>query len=81
MNEPAPNQPKRSLAPLWIMVAIFALPVIAAWFFYFNPEYLPTARSNKGELIDPPRSLAELPLRQLDGQAFPWSSWKATGPW
>ena len=70
MNETASNQPRRSLLPLWIMVAIFALPVIAAWFFYFYPEYLPTGRSNKGELIDPPRPLAELQLQQLDGQEY-----------
>jgi cytochrome oxidase Cu insertion factor (SCO1/SenC/PrrC family) len=35
------------------MVAIFAAPAIAAWFYYFNPEYLPEARSNRGELISP----------------------------
>ncbi len=35
------------------MIAVFAAPVIAAWFFYLNPEYLPSGRSNKGELIEP----------------------------
>ncbi|MEI6414346.1 MAG: hypothetical protein WCP34_08815 [Pseudomonadota bacterium] len=49
MQEKATTQ--RSLTPLWIMLAIFAAPVIAAWFFYFNPEYLPEGRANRGELI------------------------------
>lgn len=35
------------------MIAIFAAPVLAAWFLYFNPEYLPRGRSNLGELITP----------------------------
>jgi hypothetical protein len=67
MNESATNRPRRSLLPLWVMVAIFALPVVAAWFFYFNPEYLPSGHSNRGELIDPPRPLAGLQLQHLDG--------------
>jgi len=62
----------RSLAPLWAMVAVFAAPVIAAWFFYLNPEYLPSARSNKGELIDPVVALpADLALSTPDGADFP----------
>lgn len=44
---------KRSMTPLLAMVAIFAAPVIAAWFFYLNPQFLPAGRTNKGELIDP----------------------------
>jgi hypothetical protein len=35
------------------MVAIFAAPVIAAWFFYLNPQFLPAGRTNLGELIEP----------------------------
>ncbi len=62
----------RSLAPLWAMVAVFAAPVIAAWFFYLNPEYLPAGRTNKGELIDPVVALpADLALSTPDGANFP----------
>ncbi len=58
----------RSAAPLWIMVAIFAAPVIAAWFFYLNPEYLPSGRTNKGELISPVVPLpAEVGLSTPEG--------------
>jgi len=60
------------LGTLWALVAVFALPPVAAWFFYLNPEYLPTARSNKGELINP---IVNLPigenLRTADGLPFP----------
>ncbi|CAK0770620.1 conserved hypothetical protein [Gammaproteobacteria bacterium] len=45
--------PRRSLWQLWLMVVIFALPVVASWFFYFNPQWLPATRSNHGELISP----------------------------
>ena len=44
---------RRGVRPLLIMVGIFAAPVLAAWFFYFNPQYLPSARGNVGELISP----------------------------
>jgi len=61
----------RSLAPLWVLVAVFAAPVIAAWFFYLNPEYLPSGRTNKGELIDPVVALpADLALSTWDGTDF-----------
>lgn len=70
----------RSLAPLWIMVAVFAAPVIAAWFFYLNPEYLPAGRTNKGELIDPVVALpADLALSTWDGADFPRST--LAGKW
>lgn len=77
----------RSTAPLWIMVAIFAAPVVAAWFFYLNPEYLPSGRTNRGELITPivplPPELglftpegADLDRRPLEGK---WTLTYLTG--
>ena len=44
---------RRSTWPLWVLIGVFALPVVAAWFFYLNPQYLPSNRVNKGELIEP----------------------------
>lgn len=44
---------KRGLGSLWALLIVFALPILAAWFLYFNPEYLPAGRSNRGELIEP----------------------------
>jgi len=65
----ATNRP--SLWPLWAMVLIFALPVAAAWFYYFNPEFLPEGRANRGELIQPVRPWpADLQLSESDGRAF-----------
>ena len=56
------------MTPLWVMVAVFAAPVIAAWFFYLNPEYLPSGRTNKGELIEPAVTLSpELGLFTPEG--------------
>jgi len=62
---------RRRLWPLWAMVIIFALPVAAAWFYYFNPEYLPETRANRGELIEPVRPWpADRRLLEPDGRAF-----------
>lgn len=67
---------KRSLAPLLVMVGVFAAPVLAAWFLYFNPEYLPSGRSNLGELVTPVVPLpADLELTapgggRVDPEAF-----------
>jgi len=71
---------KRSLAPLWTMVAVFAAPVIAAWFFYLNPEYLPAGRTNKGELISPVLPLtSDVALFSPDGSELDRSG--LTGKW
>jgi len=71
MNSEAKGKP-RSIVPLWAMVAVFAAPVIAAWFFYLNPEYLPSGRTNKGDLIEPMVALpADLSLFTWDGSDFP----------
>ena len=73
MSESVIDKPasRRSLWPLWAMVIIFALPVVAAWFYYFNPEFLPEGRANRGELIQPVRPWpADLRLGEPDGRAF-----------
>ncbi len=70
MTDGTPNPTRRSLAPLWAMALIFALPVVAAWFFYFNPEYLPSGRSNRGELINPPVAIPPAALRTPEGDPF-----------
>lgn len=73
MTESVPNKSTslRSLLPLWAMLALFALPVVAAWVYYFNPGLLPDARANRGELIQPVRPWpADLPLSRVDGGRF-----------
>lgn len=62
---------KRSTWPLLAMVVVFAAPALAAWFFYLNPEYLPTSRSNKGELIEPMIAVGKATgLTTADGEPF-----------
>lgn len=53
MSDAMTAGPRRGAGPLWLMVAVFAAPVVAAWFLYFNPQYLPAGRTNLGELIEP----------------------------
>jgi cytochrome oxidase Cu insertion factor (SCO1/SenC/PrrC family) len=53
------------------MVAIFAAPVVAAWFFYLNPDYLPSGRTNRGDLIEPVVPFpADIGLTTPGGEAF-----------
>ena len=48
------QRPARRLWPLWAMIAVFAAPVVATWFYFFFPQYLPETRSNRGEILHPP---------------------------
>jgi hypothetical protein len=57
---------------LWLLVALFALPPIAAWLFYLNPQWLPMGRTNHGLLIDPPRAMQGLTLQTPEGEHFDW---------
>jgi cytochrome oxidase Cu insertion factor (SCO1/SenC/PrrC family) len=75
MNSATDNSVKpRSFASLWVLIAMFALPMIAAWVFFLNPQWLPAGRTNNGELIDPPRSVQSLQLRTPEGEHFDWQS-------
>ena len=57
---------------LWLLIALFALPTIAAWLFYLNPQWLPTGRTNHGLLIDSPRAMQGFALQTPEGEAFDW---------
>jgi cytochrome oxidase Cu insertion factor (SCO1/SenC/PrrC family) len=71
---------KGSWLPLWIIVVVFAMPVVAAWFFFLNPRYLPAQPNNRGELIRPVVPLsAGLSLRNPQGAAFDFHS--VAGKW
>jgi hypothetical protein len=75
MNSMAETHAKpRKLTTLWLLIAIFALPPMLAWLFYFNPQWLPDGRSNNGTLIDPPRSVESLLLQTPSGETFDWLS-------
>jgi hypothetical protein len=75
MNSVEDNNVKpRSFTSLWVLIALFALPMIAAWVFFLNPQWLPAGRTNNGELIDPPRSVQSLRLQTAEGEIFDWQS-------
>ncbi len=68
MSAEAVQHKPRSILPLLAMVVVFAAPALAAWFFFYNPEYLPSTRSNRGELMQPLVPVnAQLGLRNSDG--------------
>ena len=59
-----------------VLILLFALPPIAAWFFFFNPQLLPEGRTNYGTLIDPPRNLQAVVLETADSVPFDWEALK-----
>ena len=67
---------KSNMWQLWMLILLFALPAVAAWIFYFNPQWLPQGRTNHGTLIDPPRPVASLTLKTPEGGPFDWSPFK-----
>lgn len=62
----------RNLTSLWILVGITSLPLIIAWLFFLNPQWVPTARTHHGILIDPPRPVTSLTLNTKQQIAFDW---------
>ena len=65
------GESSRGRRTLLLLVVIFAAPVLAAWFYWFNPELLPSTRSNKGEILNPPVELpTDLKLTTPAGNAF-----------
>jgi len=58
-NNIAQTDAKRNLWPLWAMICVFGAPVVATWFYFFFPEYLPQTHSNRGELLNPTVPLSD----------------------
>jgi len=58
----------RARASLLIIFALFAAPVALAWLLFFVfPEWVPTATTNNGTLIEPIRPLPGFHLKSLSG--------------
>lgn len=72
MTQELTQNRNNNLWQLWMLILLFALPAIAAWFFYFNPQWLPQGRTNHGELIDPPRAIGSLRMQTTDSGVFDW---------
>ncbi len=71
---------ERARSGRWKMIGILlacAAPVIASYFTYYVVR--PEGRRNFGELIDPQRTLPDVPVRSLAGEQVPLSSLK--GQW
>lgn len=80
MTETEQPTPWYGLWPLWSMIIVFAAPVVATWWFYFNPGSLPETRSNAGEILNPPLALpANMAL--MDDAARPFDRGSIDGRW
>ncbi len=75
------NNRKGSRMTLWIMVVLFALPNIAAIYFYLNRDSIDLSRfsTNYGTIVSPVRQPGDMPLKTLDGSDFLLSSMQ--GKW
>lgn len=71
MNERADtdSERKRSLTPLWVLIAVTVLPYVLGWWYFSNQDTVPLGEpGNKGDLVEPVRALPALPLETLDGE-------------
>ncbi len=54
---------------LLVLAALFLLPLAAAFLLYYGtPHWRPPGRANRGELIDPPRTVPALAFTGSDGR-------------
>ena len=74
------NRPKRSYKTLWIMIVLFGLPYVAAWYFYFNKDSIDFgSQTNYGSIVTPARVIDEVNLITIDNTDFNTASLK--GKW
>lgn len=70
---------KKNNTTLWVMVIIFCLPYVFAFYFYFNKAELGLKQSNYGTIISPARQIPDVNLTKLDDSKLRLSSLK--GKW
>ncbi len=73
MNEQAVEKTssKRNLTPFWILLAVSGLPYLFSWIYFANIDSLPqVSTSNRGELIEPVRSVENYSLELMDGNVL-----------
>ncbi len=73
------NNKKRSNRTLWIMVLLFGLPYLAAFYFYFNRDVIELPTSNYGTIVNPARPILDVRLKKLDGSSMQTAALK--GKW
>ena len=59
MNTSNEKEQGRGAGQLLLLMAAFGLPMVGAWFLYFNPDLLPGGRSNRGELVQPVHPISD----------------------
>ena len=60
---------RRNNRTLWILIAVFAVPYVAAMILYFGDfAFLKGKTSNYGELVSPVRPLGDIFLERLDDE-------------
>lgn len=52
------EKPRKPVFTLLMLVLIFCLPGIVAYWFFLHPEWLLAAKTNKGALLNPPYALS-----------------------
>ena len=73
---------KKSKKPFWvltILLLLFAIPLLLAWFFTAENDHLGQGTTNHGQLLLPPLDLSKLDLRDNQSQSILPSLWK--GRW
>ena len=69
MAEVPKTRSKAARRTLLIMVTVFAVPYMLAWFLYFKPGALELGTRNHGTMISPMIGPEQFQLVQLDGQS------------
>lgn len=72
-SEDARPQPRRNAAALWLIIALCAAPMVAAYVAYY--VWQPSGHVNYGELVTP-RPLPDAPLVTSDGRTMKVSDLK-----
>lgn len=75
MNATAEGNPPRRARARWVVAAVFLvffLPVVVAiWLNVTKPGWLPLARANHGEIVEPPRTISVAGLDALGAGGAP----------
>ncbi|HVV67437.1 MAG TPA: hypothetical protein VHE99_00130 [Gammaproteobacteria bacterium] len=76
------KHPVKSKNPLWILLILlllFAIPLLLAWYFSTENDQLGQGTTNHGQLLQPPLDLSKLDLRDTQSQPISPDQWK--GRW
>lgn len=74
-----PSAPRRGLGPVWAMMIVFGLPFLASVLYYFNPDWLPSSKTHRGALLNPPVATDTWPLYSIEGRSLSLEGYR--GEW